>query len=106
MATGYTVSAKNKITSLEPLRFSADGKFKILHLTDIHKVHPDMDDDTDRSIPEKNSKNTLNTIEKAIERTNPDLVVFGGDNIGGHWDEMTDEYVLWCLDNIIGSVKR
>lgn len=106
MATGYTLSRKNKLTSLEPLRFSADGKFKILHITDIHKVHPDMDDDLDRTIPENNSNNTLNTISEAIEKTSPDLVVFGGDNIGGHWEEMTDEYALWCLEKIIGEVKK
>lgn len=106
MATGYTVSRKNILTSLEPLRFGSDGKFRILHLTDIHKVHPDMDDDTDRSIPENKSLNTLYTIEKAIELSRPDLIVFGGDNIGGHWDEMTDEYALWCIEKIIEPVKK
>jgi len=106
MANGYSTSRKGVLTNLEPLRFSKDGKFKILHLTDIHKVHPDMDDDIDRTIPDSNSKNTLYTIEKAIESTNPDLVVFGGDNIGGHWDEMTNEYALWCIESIISAVKK
>ncbi|MCQ2472175.1 MAG: metallophosphoesterase [Clostridia bacterium] len=106
MATGYTLTQKEKLTSLPPLRFSKDGSFKILHITDIHKVHPLMDDDIDRTIPEKKNENTLNTISKAIEKTSPDLVVFGGDNIGGHWDEMTDEFALWCLQKIIGEVKK
>lgn len=106
MATGYTLFNKAKRNALEPLRFRKDGTFRILHLTDIHKVHPDMDDDTDRSIPERKSKNTINTIEKAIEKTTPDLIVFGGDNIGGHWEEMTNEYALWCLNTIIGAVKK
>lgn len=106
MATGYTTSRKNVLTSLEPLRFNKDGKFKILHLTDIHKIHPDMDDDLDRSIPEAKSKNTINTMEKAIEKANPDLIVFGGDNIGGHWDEFTNEYVLWCIDTILEPIKK
>ncbi len=106
MATGYTVSRKNTLTSLEPLRFGENGTFKILHITDIHKVHPDMDDDIDRSIPGRKSENTLNTIREAIEKTNPDLVIFGGDNIGGHWEEMTDEYALWCLEKIIGEVEK
>lgn len=104
MAIGYSVSKQHALTALEPLRFSADGRFKILHISDIHKVHPDMDDDPDRTVPEAKSLNTLNTLSEAIKRTQPDLVVFGGDNIGGHWDEMTDEYVLWCLDKIIGTV--
>lgn len=106
MATGYTLFNKAKRNALEPLRFREDGTFRILHLTDIHKVHPDMDDDTDRSIPERKSKNTINTIEKVIEKTTPDLIVFGGDNIGGHWEEMTNEYALWCLNTIIGAVKK
>lgn len=106
MATGYSNSRKGRLTANEPLRFNKDGKFKILHLTDIHKVHPDMDDDTDRSIPENKSANTLNTIEMAIEKAQPDLIVFGGDNIGGHWDEMTNEYVLWCLEKIIEPAKK
>lgn len=99
MAIGYSVSKQHALTALEPLRFSADGRFKILHISDIHKVHPDMDDDPDRTVPEAKSLNTLNTLSEAIKRTQPDLVVFGGDNIGGHWDEMTDEYVLWCIDS-------
>lgn len=106
MATGYLNSRKNKLLSLEPLRFGRDGKFKILHLTDIHKVHPDMDDETDRSIPEKKSEGTIYNIEKTIELTKPDLVVFGGDNVSGHWDEMTDEYALWSLNSIIDAVKK
>lgn len=106
MATGYTNSKKGRLTSLEPLRFGKDGKFRILHLTDIHKVHPDMDNDEDRTILENKSRNTINTMEKAIEAAKPDLIVFGGDNIGGHWDEMTGEYALWCLDTIISTVKK
>lgn len=106
MAKGYTLSSENRIKNLEPLRFSADGKFKILHLTDIHKIHPDMDDDEDRSVPDNKSLNTLNTIETAIELTQPDLVVFGGDNVAGHWKEMKDEYVLWCLEKIIEPVRK
>ncbi len=106
MAVGYTTSRKYTLTHQEPLRFSKDGKFKILHLTDIHKVHPEMDDDEDKSIPENNSKNTLNTIKKCIEKSNPDLIVFGGDNIGGHWDEMTEEYEKKCIEDITAVLKE
>lgn len=106
MAIGYTHSRKYNLTHSGPLRFREDGTFKILHLTDIHKVHPDMDDDTDRSIPERNSNNTLNCIRYCIEKTEPDLVVFGGDNVSGHWDEMTNEYAVWCLEKITEAVKE
>ena len=37
-----------------PLKFGNDGKFRILHLTDIHQVMPEMDDEEDRRIPFKN----------------------------------------------------
>ena len=68
-----------------PLRFGADGKFRILHLTDIHEVDPEMDDEEDRQIPISKSKETINVIRRCIEIANPDLIVFGGDNISGYW---------------------
>ena len=40
----------------EPLKFSDDGKFRILHLTDIHEVMPEMDDDDNRDIPNNKDK--------------------------------------------------
>ena len=46
-----------------PLKFGADGKFKILHITDIHDVEPIMDDDENREIPDNKDKETINVIE-------------------------------------------
>ena len=106
MAVGYTHSRKYTLTHQSPLRFGADGKFKILHLTDIHKICPEMDNETDRSIPENKSKNTLHNIHACIERTNPDLIVFGGDNVAGHWDEMTNEYFLRCIQMITAEIRE
>lgn len=105
MATGYPLSRKHILTHLEPLKFKEDGTFKILHLTDIHKVDPQMDNDFDRSIPENKTKNTLNTIKECIERTNPDLIVFGGDNIGGNWDEITEYFALKSINDILDIVR-
>ena len=82
-------SAKFKREAPPPLRFGDDGKFRILHITDIHDVEPIMDDDENREIPESRDKETINVIEKLVEKTNPDLVVFGGDNISGYWEEFT-----------------
>ena len=53
----------------DPLKFGPDGKFKILHLTDIHNVEPIMDDDENREIPESRDKETLNVIETLVEKT-------------------------------------
>ena len=82
-------SAKFRREEPAPLKFSADGKFRILHITDIHDVEPEMDDDDNREIPESRDKETINVIEKLVEKTTPDLVVFGGDNISGYWEQFT-----------------
>ena len=57
-------SGKFKREKNEPLKFGKDGKFKILHITDIHDVEPEMDDDENREIPESCDIETLNVIEK------------------------------------------
>ncbi len=99
-------SAKFMRENPEPLKFGDDGKFRILHLTDIHDVEPIMDDDENREIPESRDKETLNVIEKAVERTNPDLVVFGGDNISGYWEEFTYDYVQSTIQKITEPIRK
>ncbi len=89
-----------------PLRFGADGKFKILHITDIHDVEPAMDDDENREIPVNKDKETINVIEKLVEKTKPDLVVFGGDNISGYWEEFTYDYVKSTIERITAPIRE
>ncbi len=89
-----------------PLKFGADGKFKILHITDIHDVEPIMDDDENREIPDNKDKETINVIEKLVEKTNPDLVVFGGDNISGYWEEFTYDYVQSTIKRITAPIRE
>lgn len=48
MAKGLPDSKKYIKEKQAPLRFGADGKFRILHLTDVHEVDPEMDDEEDR----------------------------------------------------------
>ena len=93
MAKGLPDSKKYIKEKQAPLRFGADEKFRILHLTDVHEVDPEMDDEEDRQIPINKSKETINVIRRCIEIANPDLVVFGGDNISGYWQEFTYEYM-------------
>ena len=90
----------------EPLKFSDDGKFRILHLTDIHDVMPEMDDDDNREIPENKDKETLNVIEKCLEEAKPDLVVFGGDNISGYWEEFNYDLIHKTITKIVEPIKR
>ena len=99
-------SAKFRRENPGPLKFGNDGKFRILHLTDIHDVEPVMDDDENREIPESRDKETINVIEKAVERTNPDLVVFGGDNISGYWEEFTYNYVQSTIQRITAPIRE
>ena len=98
-------SAKFKREAPKPLKFGADGKFKILHITNIHDVEPVMDDDENREIPESCDKETINVIEKLVEKTNPDLVVFGGDNISGYWEEFTYDYVQSSIQKITAPIR-
>lgn len=110
MAMGYPhkwQSAKFKREEKpEPLKFSKNGKFRILHITDIHDVEPIMDDDEDREIPEYKDKETINVIEKLLEKANPDLVVFGGDNISGYWEEFTYDYVQSTIQKITKPIRE
>ncbi len=108
MAMGYPKKWKTdrfKREAPAPLKFGADGKFRILHITDIHDVEPIMDDDEDRSIPERRDKETLNVIESLVAKTNPDLVVFGGDNISGYWEEFTYNYVESTINKITKPIR-
>ena len=89
-----------------PLKFGADGKFKILHITDIHCVQPVMDDDEIREIPENKHKETINVIERLVEKTNPDLVVFGGDNVSGYWEEFTYDYIKQTIEDITEPIRK
>ena len=98
-------SAKFERESPSPLKFGNDGKFRILHLTDIHDVEPEMDDDENREIPESRDKETINVIEKLVEKTNPDLVVFGGDNISGYWEEFTYDLVQSTIQKITKPIR-
>lgn len=90
----------------EPLRFGTDGKFRILHITDIHDVEPEMDDDENRDIPLSRDKETINVIEKCVEQAKPDLVVFGGDNISGYWEEFTYDFVESTIMRITEPIRR
>ncbi len=99
-------SAKFRREKPAPLKFSADGKFRILHLTDIHDVEPEMDDDENREIPESRDRETINVIEKLVEKTKPDLVVFGGDNISGYWEEFTYDLVVSTIRKITAPIRE
>ena len=106
MASGLPDSLKYITKQQKPLKFRDDGTFRILHLTDIHEVDPEMDDDENRQIPIDCSTETLNVIEKCIDEAKPDLVVFGGDNISGYWEEFTYDYMVKTIHKIVEPVAK
>ncbi|PWY98331.1 Metallo-dependent phosphatase [Testicularia cyperi] len=81
---------------LEPLRFSADGSFKILQLADLHfSVNPEPCRGIDPSNPRWSGRDclakndTLALIGEWLDTEKPDMVVLTGDQINGQgtsWD--------------------
>lgn len=104
MAKGLPNSHKHIRNGQSSLHFGEDGKFRILHLTDIHEVDPEMDDDENRSIPINKSAETVNVIRRCMELAKPDLVVFGGDNISGYWQEFTYDYMRKTIKKIVAPI--
>ncbi len=73
------------------LQFNSDGKFKILHICDIQ--------DTPYVKPQ-----ILEYIEKTCDAENPDLIVLGGDNLGGNCGKAaTDTIAKWQVKRAINS---
>ena len=65
------------VTSATDLRFSGQGSFKVLQLTDLH-YSADLEDD--------NLSDAVQSKLLAIEK--PDLVVFSGDMVSGYlWND-------------------
>jgi len=106
MAKGLPNSHKHIRNGQSSLCFGEDGKFRILHLTDIHEVDPEMDDDENRSIPINKSAETVNVIRRCMELAKPDLVVFGGDNISGYWQEFTYDYMRKTIKKIVAPIAE
>ena len=73
-----------------PLQFRADGLFRVLMMTDAHRK-PDRD------------QTTIRFMESLIERTQPDLVLLGGDNICGC---ATREQFMEQLSLLVSPMER
>ncbi len=105
-ACGTPTINKNRPHNTPELKFGKDGKFRILHLTDIHEVDPEMDDDENPDVPRDKSAEAMNVIETCLEKAKPDLVVFGGDNISGYWQEYTYDYVERTIAKITEPIRK
>lgn len=62
------VSAAGRQGTQEPLQFNGNGEFKILFMADVQDGYP-------------MKEAAVQFINEVLDATNPDLVIFGGDNI-------------------------
>lgn len=76
-----------------PLQFNSNGKFKIMMINDTQ--------DTDFTNP-----NLINLINKALDKENPDLVVFAGDNVADIFIGANETRVAKAIDNIIQPLAK
>ncbi|KAL6560141.1 putative inactive purple acid phosphatase 28 [Orobanche hederae] len=86
LTVNYHQNARLKKVAPAPLRFRADGTFKILQVADMHFGNGKLTRCRDVLESELNYCSDLNTtrlLEKMIQLENPDFVAFTGDNIFG-----------------------
>ncbi|GAA5953455.1 hypothetical protein JCM8115_000530 [Rhodotorula mucilaginosa] len=95
---GASLAYRRKSTTLPTvptLRFSAEGKYKILQVADLHfSVGPgecrDLDPQHEQLCKDIGADvYSLKWLETALDETEPDLVVFSGDQLNGQktsWD--------------------
>jgi len=75
------------------LKFNENGKFKILCIADAQ----------DTNTPQKE---TIDMLVSALDKTNPDLVIFLGDNIAGYWIGVNKEKTADAIHKIIDPVDE
>ncbi len=90
----------------EQLKFDKNGKFRILHMSDIHLVHELMEEEQPIEITKQQVEDTLNLIKECIRRTNPDLVVFTGDNVSSNYELITYDYAAKTIRRLYGAVAE
>ncbi len=90
----------------QQLKFNENGKFRILHMSDIHLVHELMEEEQPIEITKQQVEDTLNLIKECIRRTNPDLVVFTGDNVSSNYELITYDYAAKTIRRLYGAVAE
>ncbi len=106
MATGLPTAYRYIQRNQKPLRFRPDGKFRILHLTDIHEVPlPTLDSSYNEAEFEK-SRESINVIKSCIKLAKPDLIILGGDNISGFRPESTYEMMRAAIKRILKPIEE
>ncbi|GFP84380.1 probable inactive purple acid phosphatase 28 [Phtheirospermum japonicum] len=102
----YNQNARLKKLAPTPLRFRADGTFKILQVADMHFGNGKLTRCRDVLESEFNYCSDLNTtrfLEKMILLESPDFVAFTGDNIFGSSATDAAESLFQVFDPVIKS---
>lgn len=86
----FSLTAYAQEQDTKALKFN-NGKFKILVLADIQ--------DTD-----KPQKATVELVNNAIDKTQPDLVIMTGDNTAGWWKNVDKEKTEQAIDNVAKAI--
>ncbi len=88
------------------LKFGKDGKFRILHLSDIHLVHELMEEAQPIEITKQQIADTLGLIEECIKISKPDLVVCTGDNVSSNYELITYDYAAKTIRRIYQTIGK
>ncbi|MDE7123939.1 MAG: metallophosphoesterase, partial [Eubacterium sp.] len=88
--TAYAEKQESTEETME-LKFNENGEFKILAIADPQET------DTPQ-------QEMLDIINNALDKVNPDLVVFLGDNIAGWWKNVDKEKTATAIRKIIEPV--
>ena len=90
-----SVDLEKSLYTKRPLRFGADGKFRILMVSDIHGG---VGYDETR---------TVRAVQALIDRTKPDLVLLGGDIAGPGSIHVSNEQELKdLLDGLVAPMEQ
>ena len=84
---------KELLTLKKELRAHEDGSFKVLMFSDIHFYSP----------ADLQAGKSLQYINETIDRENPDLVLFAGDN---WWDLASEEEFRGYIEILVGHIEE
>ena len=84
-----TASEEEKV-----LRFNDDGTFKIMQINDTQDIGKGVSD------------KMVKFIEAALDKEQPDLVVFVGDQLADFYPFGTKEDMIKAIDNIIAPLQE
>ena len=82
------------LASKHKLTYNADGSFRVMVIADVHMT---------LRANATNQQAIRDRIALLVDRENPDLVIFTGDNIVYAYDEAT---LRDCLDNVVGYLEE